>query len=152
VEHRTVRCMVRPTSYSREFQPTSAIIYWTVRVERQTVRCASYPMASCHVGRGPMITWCTGRSGVPQNRKPANHAILCRCTVHCPVHPWIEGNQILSNGALTVSVLVTRPQTTGLPSWCFWAGRHHWSWLNGSCGGMTGEIHKLIWVRAAWEA
>jgi hypothetical protein len=41
---------------------------------------------------GPTVTWCTGRHGAthwmvrcPQNRKPANHAILCRCTVHCSV-------------------------------------------------------------------
>jgi hypothetical protein len=61
---------------------------------------------------GPTVTWCTGRPGAthwmvrcPQNRKPANHAILCRCTVRCapdsPVHPRTKGNQTLPNGALT---------------------------------------------------
>jgi hypothetical protein len=51
------------------------------------------PTASCHVGRGPTVNRSTGQSGAPhwlvrcphQNRKPANHVILCPCTVHCLV-------------------------------------------------------------------
>jgi hypothetical protein len=72
------------------------------------------PTVSCHVGRGPMVKWSTGQSGAPyrmvrcpQNMKPANHMIMCPCTVHHPVctdslvHPWTEGNQGLPNGAPT---------------------------------------------------
>ena len=108
VKHRTVRCTVRLTSRSREFQPTSAIIHQTIHAERRTVRCASQPTTSCHISQGAIVTWSTGQSG-------ATH-----WTVRCPpeqetsqprdsllVHCWMsgvhqtEGNQNLPNGAPT---------------------------------------------------
>jgi hypothetical protein len=81
----------------------------TVRVERRTIWCAK-----CHVGRGPTVTWSTGRSGAPPGRygapKRGNQSItrfsvVVLCSVRCapdnPVHPWTEGKQGLPNGAPT---------------------------------------------------
>jgi hypothetical protein len=86
-QHRTVRCTVCPTCCSRGFQPTSAKIHRTVCTRRRTVRCTSRATASCHVGPGPTVIWCTGRSDAPQKRKPirrfsvASSARTIRCSV-----------------------------------------------------------------------
>jgi hypothetical protein len=62
-------------------------------------------MASCHVGRGPTVTWCTGRSGAartgnqPSTRFSVAALFTVRCAPDIPVHPRTVGNQSLPNGA-----------------------------------------------------
>jgi hypothetical protein len=64
-------------------------------------------MASGHVGRGPTITWCTGRSGAPRtgNQQIRDFVVVALFTVRCApdslVYPQTEGNQCLPNGATT---------------------------------------------------
>jgi hypothetical protein len=76
--HRTVRCAVCQTLCSRVFLAMSAIIHWTVRARRWTIRCTSRAMAICHVDQEPTVIWRTRPSGAPHKRKPTNQAILCR--------------------------------------------------------------------------
>jgi hypothetical protein len=64
--HRIVRSTVHPTLCSRVFLATSAIIHRTVRVRRQTVRCTTRAMATCHVDQGPTVIWRTRLSGAPK--------------------------------------------------------------------------------------
>jgi hypothetical protein len=98
--------MVRPNACSHEFWPVSAIIHWTIRAERRTVRCASRQWLASTTAEGQ---WSSGAldSPVPQNRKTTNHAILYPRTVHYPVctgqsgAPADRSNQSLPNEAPT---------------------------------------------------
>jgi hypothetical protein len=109
--HQTVRCTVQPNSLLSGFQPTSAKIHRTVRARRRTVRCTSRATATCHIGLGPTVMWCTGRSGAPTEAetnqsgdslsRPACVVFTVRCAPDSPVRQRTEGNHGLPNGART---------------------------------------------------
>jgi hypothetical protein len=90
--HQTVRCAPDCSVCQSCAQPMvdRAISGWhvaqpTVRRRHQTVRCATWPMAS------------NGR--LRQKRKEITHCSLSNGAPDCPVRPWTEGNQGLPIGA-----------------------------------------------------
>jgi hypothetical protein len=53
--------------------------------------------------------------------------------------------------ARQLSMFRTQPLTMGFPTWCFWAGRHRWLWLDGMCGSTSDRTHKSLYMFSSLE-